>query len=99
MDEKKEALHDVWTLDVQIPSERPRRFGVNASGHHSAHRQMLRHPKEEFDLIHEVSNILGIAPAVFTSEAARNMALAILKKIKEKTNADRSDSGGGTGPL
>jgi hypothetical protein len=95
MNDAKKAIAEVWELSVRIPSERPRRFGVHAAGHHTAHRQMLRHPKEEFDLILEVSHILGLSPAVFTSEAARNMALAILKKVKENSNANPTDSGGG----
>lgn len=90
-----EAIKEVWELSVRIPSQRPMRFGVHASGHNSAHRQMLRHPKEEFDLILEVSHILGIAPAVFTSEAARNMALAIKKLIQEKDNDHSTNLGGG----
>lgn len=95
LEDDKKALADAWELPVRIPSERPLRFGVNATSHHTAHRQMLRHPKEEFDLIHECANILGMTPATFTSEAARNMAMAIKKRIQEKSNEDHKHSGGG----
>jgi hypothetical protein len=90
-----EAIKEVWELSVRIPSERPLRFGVHSTSHHTAHRQMLRHSKEEFDLIVEMSHILGIAPAVFTSEAARNMALALKKMIEEKDNDNHKNLGGG----
>jgi uncharacterized protein (DUF1778 family) len=81
------------SLTVRVPHERPLRYGVHSTSHHTAKRQMLRFAKEEFDLVEKASHILGIELAVFTREAAINTAKALIKQM-ENHNANHTDRGG-----
>lgn len=80
-------------LTVRVPHERPIRYGVHATTHHTAKKQLLRFSAEEFDNVEKAAHILGIAPAVFTREAAINTAKALFKAM-ENHNADHKDRGG-----
>lgn len=81
-------------LTVQVPAGRPIRFGVHATTHHEAHRQMIRYANFEWTAIEKWANILNITPTHFVRDAANNM-VAALEKLEELHNANSKHSGGG----
>ena len=84
-------------LTVSIPAGRPKNWGVNATTHHDAHRQMVRWNNEEWTLVEKWAKILNITPTQFVRDASDNMVAALERAAKQwsKDNVNSQHSGGG----
>jgi hypothetical protein len=85
------------TLPVAIPAGRPKNWGVNATSHHDAHRQMVRWNKDEWTQVEKWAKLLNITPTQFVRDASDNMVAALEKQAKQWSNSDVNlkHSGGG----
>ena len=79
------------TANVAIPTGRPKNWGVNATSHHDAHRQMVRWNNDEWTRVEEWAKILNITPTQFVRDAADNM-VAALDKLRESWSKDHVNS-------
>lgn len=85
------------TLSVQIPSGRPKNWGVHATSHHDAHRQMVRWNVDEWTKVEKWASLLNITPTQFVRDATDNMVAALERAAQQwsKQNVNPKDSGGG----
>lgn len=79
------------TVTVQIPTGRPKNWGVHATTHHDAKKQMVRWNNDEWTKVEEWAKILNITPTQFVRDAADNMVTA-LNKLREQWNKDQNNA-------
>jgi hypothetical protein len=98
MDTELEVPPDLpITLPVAVPTGRPKNWGVHATSHHQAHRQMVRWNNEEWTEVEKWAKLLNITPTQFVRDATDNMVAALEKQSKQwsNNNVNSKHSGGG----